>query len=302
MKNNGFLRQLSEAESVHLRPHLSPVHLRRDERLVEAGQILDFVYFPIDCVLSAVTVMLDGQMVETRTIGRETGFGLLQAIGHPVSSERVFAQIEGGAWRAPLRAFQDVVRLEPDLVGKVVQHAQATLIQATQDVACNALHSAQQRLCKWLLLTQDRVGGDIAPLTQEHLAAMLGLQRTTVTAVAGQLAADGLISTRRGKITIKDREGLIARACECYGAIELAVEDMLGASFKLDRLAAERTMVERHIGEGEARVARQRQVVLRLDGAGADPGGAKELLSQFEQILAESRRHLARLTPEADPD
>ena len=102
----------------------------------------------------------------------------------------------------------------------VVRHAQASLLQAAQSTACNTLHRAEQRLCRWLLLTQDRLGSDVVPLTQEHLAIMLGVQRTTVTATASQLQERGVIAYSRGKIRVLDREAMKRCACECYEAIQ----------------------------------------------------------------------------------
>ena len=114
------------------------------------------------------------------------------------------------------------------LTQAIVRHAQATIVQTAQFMACNALHQAPPRLCRWLLMTQDRLGGaDILPLTQEHLAIMLAVQRTTVTALAAGLQADGLISYSRGKIRILDRAGLKRRSCECYGVLTESVQRIL---------------------------------------------------------------------------
>jgi CRP-like cAMP-binding protein len=110
-----------------------------------------------------------------------------------------------------------------------VRHAQASLLQAAQSTACNTLHRAEQRLCRWLLLTQDRLGGsEVVPLTQEHLAIMLGVQRTTITAVASGLQERGVIAYARGKINILDRPALERCACECYQAIRKGAELMIG--------------------------------------------------------------------------
>lgn len=217
---NGFLDSLQAADLARLKPHLREVALQRNDILDEAGRPIVDVYLPIDCILSVVTVMHDGSQVESRTIGRESGHGLLHALGSPISFERMLVQVSGRAWSLPLAALRAAAEQSLPLSRCIIHHAQATLIQSAQSTACNSLHTAEQRLGRWLLLTQDRLRSDILPLTQEHLAIMLGVQRTTVTAVASELQARGLISYVRGKITVLDRDGLRRISCECYDAIE----------------------------------------------------------------------------------
>lgn len=218
--NNHFLDSLTGPELEMLQPHLSRVELERNQLLEDVGEPVSHVFLPINCILSVVTVMRSGAQVESRTIGRESGYGLLNAVGSPLSFERTMAQVAGSAWRAPLPVVRDAAMRAPSLAQSIVRHAQATLVQSAQSIACNTLHSAEQRLCRWLLLTQDRLGSDVVPLTQEHLAIMLGVQRTTVTALASQLQDRGMISYVRGKITILDRPAIEHCACECYAAIE----------------------------------------------------------------------------------
>jgi CRP-like cAMP-binding protein len=217
---NHFLDSLSAADLRELRPHLAPVNLIRNDVLDEVDQPISHVYFPIDAILSVVTVMRSGAQVESRTVGRESGYGQLHALGSPLAFERMIVQIGGAAWRIPLPALRQAALTRPSLVEAIVHHAQASIVQAAQNTACNSLHPAEQRLCRWLLLTQDRIGSDIVPLTQEHLSIMLGVQRTTVTAIASQLQERGAISYVRGKITIVDRAALKRCTCECYEAIE----------------------------------------------------------------------------------
>lgn len=225
--SNHFLDSLEPGDLASLRPHLSEVTLKRNDLLDEAGQTITDVYLPIDCILSIVTVMQDGAQVESRTIGCESGYGLLHALGSPISYERMIVQVSGRAWRLPLERLRAAAEASPQLTRCIVHHAQATIIQAAQSTACNSLHSAEQRLARWLLLTQDRLSSDLLPLTQEHLSIMLGVQRTTVTAIASELQARGLISYVRGKITVEDRPALERTSCECYGAIQRGVEAML---------------------------------------------------------------------------
>lgn len=217
---NHFLDSLSDADLRDLRPHLAPVKLARNEILDDVDRPVGFIYFPTDAILSVVTVMRSGAQVESRTIGRESGHGLLHALGSSLAFERMIVQVGGGAWRIQLAAMRQAAVGSAGLVHAIVHHAQANMVQTAQNSACNTLHSTEQRLCRWLLLTQDRLGSDVVPLTQEHLSIMLGVQRTTVTAIASQLQERGAISYARGKITIVDRERVRRGACECYEAIE----------------------------------------------------------------------------------
>lgn len=225
--NNHFLDSLGEADIAALRPHLVEVALERNHLLGEVGQPISMVHLPIDCILSVIVVMRSGAQVESRTIGRESGYGLLHALGAPVAFERMMVQVTGRAWRLPLKVLREAAEARVSLTRTIVHHAQATLVQAAQGAACNTLHPAEQRLCKWLLLTQDRLGSDVLPLTQEHLSIMLGVQRTTVTAVASHLQGRGAISYARGKITVRDRAMIERCACECYGAIQQGVRSII---------------------------------------------------------------------------
>ena len=225
--NNHFLDGLSATDVSGLASQLVEVTLTRNQLLDEVGRRVTFVYLPIDCILSVLTVMDDGAQVESRTIGREGGYGLLQALGSPISFERMLCQVGGRAWRLPLGALRTAAS-RPAVTEAIVRHAQASLVQSAQSTACNTLHRAEQRLCRWLLLTQDRLQSDLLPLTQEHLAIMLGVQRTTVTAAASLLQDRGHITYTRGKIRILDRPAIEACACECYEAIRRGAALMLG--------------------------------------------------------------------------
>jgi len=225
--DNHFLDELGAEDLEALRPLLSPVSLERNQLVDEPGQIINTVYLPIDCVLSVVTVMRSGAQVESRTIGCESGYGLLSALGSPICFERMIVQIAGRAWAIPRMAMREAALKSPSLVSAIVQHGQATLVQTAQGIACNTLHSAEQRLCRWLLMTQDRIRADHLPLTQEHLSIMLGVQRTTVTAVASGLQQRGWISYVRGKIRVHDRPALERGACECYATVTTAQRAIL---------------------------------------------------------------------------
>lgn len=226
--DNHFLDSLAPTDIEVLKPHLVAVDLQRNDVLNQAGETVGYIYLPVDSILSVITVMRNGAQVESRTIGREGGYGLLEAIGSPRAFERMVVQIGGRCWRTPLGAMRQVSMGRPAFIEAIVRHAQASLVQAAQNSACNTLHGAEQRLCRWLLLTQDRLGANVLPLTQEHLSIMLGVQRTTITALASQMQERGLISYVRGKITILRRDALEACTCECYRAIERGTAAALG--------------------------------------------------------------------------
>lgn len=224
---NAFLRSLPPNDLAAVTPLLRRMTLNRDEILAEEGRPVAYAYLPISSIISVITLMRDGRAVETRTIGREGGFGLLHALGSRKSFERVIVQVGGEAHRLPLEALRAAAEQRPSLVRCLVHHEQATLVQTARATACNALHGAEERLCRWLLMTQDRLGSDVLPLTQEHLAIMLAVQRTTVTAIAGELQEAGLISYSRGRIRILDRPRLERCACECYRLLSQAADDIL---------------------------------------------------------------------------
>lgn len=226
---NHFLATLSAADMALIRPKLEFIELPRDDIVARADRPVGHAYFPISCILSVVVVMRDGRQIESRTIGRESGFGLLNALGSRTSFEQVIVQVGGEACRIPISALSDAAADSPSLAGSLARHAQATILQAAQFTACNALHEVEPRLCRWLLMTQDRLGTPTLPLTQEHLSIMLGVQRTTVTAIAQHLQEAGLLSYARGKIRVLDRAGLEERACECYDAISSGTGMMLEA-------------------------------------------------------------------------
>jgi CRP-like cAMP-binding protein len=225
---NHFLETLEPADLSRLEPHLEQATLRKDEVLTEVGHNVGHVYLPIDSILSVVVVMKNGAQVESRTIGRESGYGLLHALGSRLSYERMLVQVAGRSWRLPVTVLQQAAAASPGMNRHIVRHAQATVIQSAQATACNTLHGAEERLCRWLLLTQDRLDSGIVPLTQEHLSIMLGVQRTTVTALASRLQDKGHISYSRGKIRILDRPAVESCACECYFAMQAGARRLLG--------------------------------------------------------------------------
>ncbi|WP_088890196.1 Crp/Fnr family transcriptional regulator [Leptolyngbya ohadii] len=216
---NHLLCVLPLADRERISSYLEPVHLDAQQILYDAEQPIEWVYFPLNCVVSLLTVMENGETIEVATVGREGIVGLPILLGVEQVPGRAMVQIPGEA----IRLSADILRAEIErgsILHQQLQHyAQALFDQVTQLSACDRLHSIEQRLCRWLLMTQDRVGEGQFPLTQAILAQMLGVRRATVSEIAGRLQRSNLIRYRRGQMEIVDRSGLENLVCECYGKI-----------------------------------------------------------------------------------
>ena len=198
---------------------MTEVALDAGRVLFEAGEAVDVLYFPGGACVSVVVAMSDGKIVETSTVGRESVVLLLDAMTGRPSRSRVFTQVGGAAMRMPASAFRARLAESPNLLSLGLLHARATALQAEQGVACNASHGVHGRLARWLLMTQDRVGADSFPLTQEYMAVMTGVQRSTVSTMAAVLKKSGVIDYSRGNVRIRDRAALLKHACECYAVV-----------------------------------------------------------------------------------
>jgi len=216
-----------------LSPHTSEVALSVGRVIAEPGEPVVNVYFPSSGVVSIITLLENGDRVESLTVGREGAVGLLAAFGDPRFTSRGVVQISGAALRIDARVLRETANSSATIRDTVIRYAQVTEAQLHQSAACNAMHSIEARLCRWLLTCEDRVGDEILPLTQEFLAMMLGVQRTSVTTAAQALQRRGLIEYRRGRITILDRHGLEHSSCECYRTIE-ATYDRVFKSVAVD--------------------------------------------------------------------
>lgn len=221
VRRNRLLRALSAREYAILEPHLESVTLRRGRVLFEPGDDVVTTYFPSPgCLVSLLIVTADGREVEAATIGCEGAVGGIVSEGHKPAFGRGVVQIGGPALAIPTSHLEAAKTGDPRFSDIFARYADALLAQVMQSVACNALHPAEARCARWLLAAHDRAGEAVIHLTQEAIAEMLGVQRTTVTAVTQQLQARGLIRTLRGRVEVVDRPGLERAACECYRAVE----------------------------------------------------------------------------------
>jgi CRP-like cAMP-binding protein len=225
---NSLLEALPAQDQALVAPGLVQVDLERGRLLYDPGDPIEHVYFPHDGVISLMTLMENGAAIESSTIGPEGALGLMAAVTPRQSLSRAIVQTPLRAARIGADKLHEVWEKSPALRDLVDRHTEALYGHAIQSVACNALHSVEARFCRWLLTCHDRISSDTVALTQEFLADMLGVQRTTVTAVARSLQEKGMIRYRRGVVDIMDRAGLQALTCECYGVIRNHYKRLLG--------------------------------------------------------------------------
>ena len=225
---NGLLVALPAEHLALITPYLTQLELERGRLLYDPGDPIDQIYFPHDGVISLMTVMENGAAIESTTIGPEGALGLMAAVAPRQSLSRAIVQTPLKVARISADRLHEAWKRSPQLRDLIDRHTEALYGHAIQSVACNALHSVEARFCRWLLTCHDRISTDTVALTQEFLADMLGVQRTTVTAVARSLQEKGVIRYRRGVVDIVDRQALQTMTCECYGVIRGTYQRLLG--------------------------------------------------------------------------
>jgi CRP-like cAMP-binding protein len=223
---NRLLAALLPADFSLLAPNLKDISLIQGDVLQEAGEAIQHVYFPQSGMISLLAVMQNGSAVETATVGREGSAGIMSGLGSRISPHRSVVQMEGMASRIASARFEAAVNGSASIKDIVARYSDCLMMMVQQSAGCNALHALETRLCRWLLQTRDRSDTNRLSLTQEFLSQMLGVRRTTLTLIARNLQAEGLIRYRRGNIEILDRDGLEAKACECYAAIKRWSEEL----------------------------------------------------------------------------
>ena len=216
---NVILLSMCDSEYGLFRPHLEYVSLPNHLVLHEAGGKLQFAYFPNRGLISLVVVMKDGRTAEAGIVGNEGFTGTLAAVGLSRSPLHAVVQITGDGFRVEVGALQNTLESAPHLQMMLSRYAAIRGMQVAQTAACNRLHDIEQRLARWLLMTQDRVDSASLPITHDFLATMLGTDRSTVSLAAGVLQREELIEYTRGAVKIVNRKKLEDSACECYGVI-----------------------------------------------------------------------------------
>ncbi len=217
--SNKILLSISDSEYNSLRPHLEYVRLANHLVLHEAGERLEFAYFPNRGLISLVVVMKDGRTAEAGVVGNEGFTGTPAAVGLSRGPLRAVVQVSGDGFRVEVGALQDTLKSAPYMQLMLNRYAAIRGMQVAQTAACNRLHDIKQRLARWLLMTQDRVDSGALPITHDFLATMLGTDRPSVSLAAGGLQKKGIIEYTRGAVKIVNRKKLEASACECYGVI-----------------------------------------------------------------------------------
>jgi CRP-like cAMP-binding protein len=227
-RGNRLLDALPLEERARLLPSLTPVWLARGQRLHGVHEPITHVYFPLTALVSLLVVLEDGRQIEVAAIGYEGVVGLSLAMGAMADMHLALVQVPGEALMLTTEAFLAVLPNLPALHLLLTRYALVRFAQVAQSAACSAFHSLGERCARWLLETYDRVGRNEFSLTQDFLAAMLGVHRPTVTVALGMLQQAGLISTARGRIRILNPGGLVAAACECYRVVAAEAERLLG--------------------------------------------------------------------------
>ena len=221
---NLLLAALSTAELKRLRSHLELVPMPLGHVVYESGRLLDHVYFPTTAIISLLYVMEDGASAEIAVVGNEGLVGISLFMGGETTPSRAVVQSAGDAYRLPVRFLLLEFNRGGAMQHLLLRYTQALITQMAQTVVCNRHHSVDQQLCRWLLLSLDRLSGDELVMTQDLIANMLGVRREGVTAAAGKLQDAGVIQYQRGHIKVLDRPKLETMSCECYQVVRTESE------------------------------------------------------------------------------
>lgn len=229
LQANQLLSALDEAERQRLAPHLEYVDLPLGLVLSETNQPVSYAYFPTTAIVSLLYVMDTGASAEVAVVGNEGFVGISIFMGGGSTTNRVVVQSAGHGFRLNALALQTEFRRGGPAMQLLLRYTQALIAQISQTAVCNRHHSVDQQLCRWLLLSLDRLPGDQLAMTHELIGNMLGVRREGVSDAANKLKKDNVIRYFRGAITVLDREGLEARTCECYAVVKAEYDRLLPA-------------------------------------------------------------------------
>lgn len=228
-KQNHLLDALLKAEYDRLFPDLEQIKLSLGEVMYESGGILSHVYFPTTSIISLLYVMENGAAAEIAVVGNEGVLGISLFMGGETTSSRAVVQSAGQAYRLKAQLLKDEFNRGGPVQRLMLRYTQALITQMAQTAVCNRHHTVEQQLCRWLLLSLDRLASDELSMTQELIANMLGVRREGVTEAAGRLQREGIINYTRGHITVIDRNKLEKRSCECYQVVKAEFDRLLPA-------------------------------------------------------------------------
>ncbi len=226
-RQNHLLDALPAAERAHLFPQLELVPMPLGQSVCEPGTVMRHVFFPTTCIISLLYVMEDGASAEIAIVGNEGIVGVSLFMGGETTTSRAVVQSAGHAYRLSGQLLKDAFFHAGPMQRLLLRYSQALLTQMSQTAVCNRHHRLDQQLCRWLLLSLDRLHSNELCMTQELIANMLGVRREGVTEAAGDLQRAGLIKYNRGKITVLDRPGLESRVCECYQVVKTEMDRLL---------------------------------------------------------------------------
>lgn len=224
---NHLLNALPKDDYARLAPYLEHMPLKLGDVLYEPGVQMRYVYFPTSCIVSLLYVMEDGASAEIAVVGNEGILGISLFMGGESTPSRAVVQSAGFGYRLKAQLLKDEFGRFGPFMHLLLRYTQALITQMAQTAVCNRHHSIDQQLCRWLLLSLDRLQSQELTMTQELIANMLGVRREGVTEAAGALQGANLITYRRGKITVLDRAGLEARCCECYQVVKTEFDRLL---------------------------------------------------------------------------
>jgi CRP-like cAMP-binding protein len=233
-QQNHLLAALPKCESERLLPHLELVPLPLGEALYESGDRLNHVYFPTTAIVSLLYELENGSSAEIAVVGYEGIVGIALFMGGDTMPNRAVVQSAGNAYRLMGQLLKEEFNRAGALQHLLLRYTLAMLTQMAQTAVCNRHHSVDQQLCRWLLLSLDRLPANELSMTQELIANMLGVRREGVTEAAGKLQNDGLIHYSRGRITVLDRTGLEKRVCECYEVVRQEFQRLLPNATRSD--------------------------------------------------------------------
>ncbi|MGF2687373.1 Crp/Fnr family transcriptional regulator [Marinobacter sp. DUT-3] len=219
-EQNHLLAALPDSAKERIFPRLKLVEMKLGDVIYESGQPIDFVYFPTNCIISLLYVMLSGASAEISVVGNEGMAGIAVFMGGDSTPSRSIVQSRGFAYRMPSTELKGEFNNDADVRVLMLRYTQALITQMSQTAVCNRHHSIDQQLCRWLLLSLDRLPDNQLTMTQELIANMLGVRREGVTEAAGKLQKLGVIEYHRGHITVIDRSRLEALSCECYAVVK----------------------------------------------------------------------------------
>jgi len=230
-ERNQILKALPRAEREHLFPHLKHVEMPFGMVLYESGAVLRHLYFPVDSIVSLLYVLNSGASAEIAVVGNEGAVGVSLFMGGKTTPSRAVVQSAGSAYRLSGTRLKQEFDRHGQLLNVLLRYTQSLITQMAQTAVCNRHHGLDQQLCRWLLLSLDRLDSNELRVTQELIASMIGVRREGVTEAAGRLQKLGVIRYSRGKITVLDRARLEALSCECYSVVKAETDRLMAPHF-----------------------------------------------------------------------